>query len=166
MEIFHTACLISFSGLNAWHSQVKQSNPQWPWTTSLGYRHSNIKAMCSNLSNVWARAVMEWWSEDHLKQVMMARSKNKSDSSNNYIRVGFHQFQVPGWRNILKNPTNGMSDSSDVISYLAIFNFQDIVISWNLNLVKPDSDARTFLRITNLRINVCSQNKSSKHNQT
>ena len=28
---------------------------------------------------------MEWWSEDHLQQVMMARSKINSDSSNNYI---------------------------------------------------------------------------------
>ena len=46
------------------------------------------------------------------------------------------------WRNILKNPTNGMPDSSDVISYLAC-HWSDFsgycVSSWNLNMVKPDS---------------------------
>ena len=44
--------------------------------------------------------------------------------------------------NILKNPTTGMPDSSDVISYMAC-HWSDFsghcIISWNLNLVKPDS---------------------------
>ena len=52
------------------------------------------------------------------------------------------------WCNILNNLTNGMPDSSDVISYLAChwWDFSGhCIISWNLNLVKPDSgmtDAR------------------------
>ena len=47
------------------------------------------------------------------------------------------------WFNILKNLANGMPDSSDIISSLAChwLDFSGYcIISWNLNLVNPDSD--------------------------
>ena len=66
------------------------------------------------------------------------------------IWVGFHHFQAPEngkwifrlWCNILKKPTKGLPDSSDVISYLEC-HWSDLsgycIISWNLNLAKPAS---------------------------
>ena len=45
------------------------------------------------------------------------------------------------WCNILKNSTNGMPDSSDIMSYLAChwLDFSGYcIISWNLKFVKPD----------------------------
>ena len=60
------------------------------------------------------------------------------------IWVLFHRVQVRGriWHKILKNLTNGMQNSYDVTSDMAA-HWSDFtgycIISWNLNLVKPDS---------------------------
>ena len=55
------------------------------------------------------------------------------------------------WHKFLKNPTNGTPDSCGITSYLAS-HWSDFsgycIISWNLNLVKPDSDLDIGSQVT------------------